>query len=172
MGGQISRENGKKGGRPKGSLNKLTLEKRKIKEEYQKKVMQAAEPLFASQLHLATGQKFLFKIRKKPILKKGKVTGYAPLPPKLVTDPVEIEHFLLRLIGQEELEKGPGATYYFITTKEPNVNAIRDMLDRTFDKASQPIKGEGEGGAIEVNVNEISFRGYGKASNKSKARRK
>lgn len=165
---EVAQRNGKLGGRPPGSLNKLTLEKMKVKEQYQRKVMQAAERLFGSQLHLAVGQTFLYKIRKKPIMSKGKVSRYESLPPKLVTDPEEIEQFLMGHTGQTEVDKGPGATYYFLTTKEPSAAAIRDMFDRTLDKASQPHVGDPEH-PIEVNVNQITFKRYGKNSKGAKS---
>jgi len=139
---ETSKENGKLGGRPKGSKSKATLEKEAVLRVFREKVLRSASVLYNSQLHRATGQTFLYKIPKVPIIdSKGKVTGYKNGKPKLITEQWEIEDYLNGIVdeGNMEDEKDPNATYYFITAKEADNKSIDSMLDRTFGKAPQAI---------------------------------
>ena len=129
--------NGKLGGRPKGKKTEATLEKEKVLAAFKERTMQVADVLLNSQLTLAKGQTFLYKIEKywegsgkNRILRKKK--------PQIVTAQWEIEDYLEGKIESGE-EDDYEATYYFITTKEPNNNAIDSLLDRAFGKASQSI---------------------------------
>lgn len=141
---EINRENGKKGGRRKGKLLPKTLEKMAVINAFKDKVMQSADVLFRSQLHLAVGLSYLYKIEKDVVTgpKGGKT--YVKRRPELVTSQMEIENYLMGLCeeGDPDDENDPAATYYFITTRPPDNKAIDSMLDRTFDKASQPLKGD------------------------------
>lgn len=125
--------NNHKGGRPKGSKDKATIEKERVLAEYRKKIMQHADILFKNQMHLAQGVSYLYKFVK------GKQK------PQLVTDPKEIEQYILTEMG-EKIEKedkiDKSAVYYFITTDKPDNRAIDSMLDRTFGRATQPIGGD------------------------------
>lgn len=169
-----AKENGKKGGRPKGSVSAVTLERNKVLEGIRQRVMQKADFLFDKQLQLAAGQQFLYKIEKEFIktgeLKNGKDKGYYKNKrPKLVTDEWEIRAYLENLVdkanGDIEDEFDPAATYYFITTKEPSNQALDSMLDRTFGRATQPVSGE-DGGAIEVTVVKYATEAAKKAEQK------
>lgn len=144
MAGKASVENGKKGGRPKGRKSDATLEKEAILREYRQKILQSADILFGSQLHLARGMTYLYKIEKE--LQVGPKGGkkYVKSKPQLVTEQWEIESYLMGKVeeGDEDDENDPNATYYFITTKDPDNRAIDSMLDRTFGKATQPIGGD------------------------------
>lgn len=144
MAGKSSRQNGKKGGRPKGAKSQTTLVKEAVLREFRNKVLQAADVLFNSQLHVATGQTFLYKIEKE--LQIGPKGGkkYIRSKPKLVTDQWEIENYLMGKYeeGDAEDEDDPNATYYYLTTQQPDNKAIDSLLDRTFGKASQPIAGD------------------------------
>jgi hypothetical protein len=142
MAGKASIENGKKGGRPKGTKNPETLLRESVLKEFRNKVMESADVLFNSQLHLARGQTYLYKIEKE--LQIGPKGGkkYVSSKPKIVTSTAEIESYLRGLIrdGDMEDENDPNATYYFLTTKEPDNRAIDSMLDRAFGKSSQSIE--------------------------------
>lgn len=119
MAGNVSRENGRKGGRPQGSKTQATVEKEATLAAFKEKVRNSADVLYRSQMTLAIGQTYLYKVippDKKPIL---------------VTDTEEIEAFL-----REEVTEG---TYYFLTTKDPDNKAIDSLLDRTYGKAQQNI---------------------------------
>lgn len=146
MAGTASITNGKKGGRPKGKKNKATLEKEAILREYRQKVLESADILFGSQLHLARGQTYLYKIEKE--LQIGPKGGkkYIKSKPKLVTEQWEIESYLMGHIvdGDADDDQDPDSTYYFLTTKDPDNRAIDSMLDRTFGRATQPLSSDPE----------------------------
>jgi hypothetical protein len=148
MPGDASRENGKRGGRPKGSRSKATLEREAVLAAFRERAMRIADILLDSQLTLAKGQTFLYKIEKEKV--KGPKGGisYQRKRPELVTDQWEIESYLEGLIeeGDADNDQDPGATYYFITTKEPNNMAIDSILDRTFGKSVSRTELSGPGG--------------------------
>ena len=139
MAGNASKENGKKGGRPIGSKSASTLEKEKVLAEVRQRIMRKADRLLDAQSSIAQGQQFLYKIEKTKVTgPKGGIT-YRNERPKLVDAQWEIQSYLDGLVeeGDMEDENDPAATYYFITTKEPNNMAIDSMLDRTFGRAVQ-----------------------------------
>lgn len=140
--------NNHKGGRPKGSKDKATIERERILAEYRNKIMQHANILFKNQMHLAQGVSYLYKFVK------GKQKA------QLVEDPKEIEQYILSEMGQviqkeDKLDKE--AQYYFITTEKPDNRAIDSMLDRTFGRATQPIGGDKEH-PLEIEGINISIR--------------
>lgn len=151
----IAQQNGKKGGRPKGAKNAKTLEKEAVLAEYRSKIMQSADVLFNSQLHLATGQTYLFKIEKRVVeTVKGK-KRYENKLPKRVTAEWEIRDYLQGLCeeGDMDNEWDPAATYYFITAKDADNKAIDSMLDRSFGKSMQRVEmGGPDGSPITVNL--------------------
>ena len=149
-----SKENGKLGGRPKGRKNDATLERERVLKAVHQRTLQAADMLLDAQLVLARGQQYLFKIEKyhQTIVgnkgKKSKVLKSKP--PKLVTDPFEIREYLEEEIAKEEgaeKENDPEATYYFITTKDPDIRAIEAMFKRTFGNSIKPVALNEEDGA-------------------------
>lgn len=144
----IARENGKKGGRPKGKKSAKTLEREAVLRAFRERAMRSADLLFDAQLSLAKGQTFLYKIEKE--LQIGPKGGkkYVNSKPKLVTNQNEIEGYLEGLVndGDMEDENDPNATYYYLTTKEPSNYAADSLLDRTFGKATQRLEHTGEGG--------------------------
>ena len=142
-------------GRPKGAFNVKTLEQRLIKKDFDQRVMRISQKLFASQASLALGQQFLFKIDKEFVKtgtkKNGDDNGYwKNLPPKLVTDQFEIESYLESLAnGDIDDDQSPDKVYYFITTKEPNNNAVDSLLNRVHGKPKE---------SIEMNVEVFSLK--------------
>lgn len=143
--------NGKKGGRPLGAKTLAALERDIVLKEFKDKVMHSVNVLFNAQLHIATGQTYLYKIEKELQigLKGGK--KYVNSSPTLVINPDEIETYLQGLIdcGNMEAKDDPNPTYYYITTKDPDNKAIDSLLDRTFDKPKQAV-GMEHVGEIEV----------------------
>lgn len=135
-------------GRPKGKKNKSTLEKESILRAFKERVLRSSDILFNSQITLARGQMFLYKIEKEKVVGPKGGVSYRSAKPVFVTNQQEIEDYLEGLItsGDEDDPKDPNATYYFITTKEPNNQAIDSMLDRTFGKPKQSLEVGGEGG--------------------------
>jgi len=144
MPGNQSRENGKKGGRPKGTKNPETLMREEVLKNFRQKTMEVSDHLFSSQLALARGRSFLYKIEKY-YKGAGKERRLVKKPPKLVTDQWEIEAYLGMLVEEGELND-PQATYYFIVTREPNIKAIDSLLDRAFGKPVQSINFSDEEG--------------------------
>lgn len=129
MAGKASVQNGKKGGRPKGSLNKVTLEKRAVLDAFNQRVMLQADALFNAQFSLAVGTQKVFRIDETED-DKGKVKREHVL----VTDPDEIKALL------DEHDGGNGevdGSYYYITTAMPDNRAIDSMLNRTFGKPTE-----------------------------------
>lgn len=123
-------------GRKKGSKSKNTLEKEIVLKELKLKHMKAVDVLFNAQMSLAVGQTFLYKFT------------YDNKKPQLVTDQTEIERYLQGEIAEAdpEDEKDKRPTYYFLTTKEPNNQAIDSIYDRAFGKSIQAIELGGPGG--------------------------
>lgn len=140
------RENGPKGGRPKGSQNKETLIRREILRGVHQRLMRAADLLLDAQFTIALGQTFLYKIEKyyeKTKDKNGKdVKVLRQRPPKQVTSEIEIRQYIeseLRKQNGESDPSSPEDDFYFITAKEPDNSAIKDMFSRVFGKSIQPV---------------------------------
>lgn len=155
MAGDTSRNNGKKGGRPKGSKSKATLEKEAALAEFRAKVVQSADLIFQSQMALVRGYSYLYKIEKRRVVKKlGKgqtEVTYVPQPPKLVTGQWEIESYLQGLVEEGDMHDyaDPSATYYYIVTKDPSNAAAESLLNRTFGSSTQKMDITSEGEKLE-----------------------
>lgn len=161
MAGNASRENGKKGGRPKGSKSASTIEREAVLAAFRDRVARNADILFDAQLTLARGQTFLYKIEKEWV-DTGKGKGfYRKKKPRIVTAQWEIESYLEGEVseGDPDDDQDPAATYYFLTTKEPSNFAIDSLLDRAFGKSKQTTELTGkDGGPIKVEGVEIAVR--------------
>lgn len=140
MPGDSARFNGKKGGRPKGKKSQATLEKEAVLAAYRQRVLSFTDTLLNAQLTLARGMTYLYKITKKNI-GTARNPRYVNEKPALVTSQVEIEAYLEKQIEEGDMydEKDPAATYYFLTTKDPDGSAIDSMMNRTFGKAVQAL---------------------------------
>ncbi len=144
---QPKRKGGKRAGagRKPGVKTKVVLEREATLKAFRERAMKHADILFNSQITIARGQTFLYKIEKELIIgpKGGKT--YRSKKPELVTSQYEIEMYLEGLIeeGDKDDENDRRATYYFLTTKEPNNNAIDSLLDRTFGKSAQSLEIKG-----------------------------
>ena len=144
---KTSVENGKKGGRPVGTVSAETLLKKKVMEEYRQKVLKSAEVLFNSQLLIATGQTYLYKIEKEEIIGPKGGKSYRNKKPELVTAPWEIEAYLQGLAeGDVDDDSDPNAAYYFISARSPDNKAIDSLLDRGLGKVAQAIVTENDEG--------------------------
>ena len=138
---KTSKVNGKKGGRKKGKKNPETLEREAVLKEFRLRAMKSADVLFNAQLHIATGQTFLYKIEKTKLIGTKGGVSYKPERPKLVTDTWEIEHYLNGALidGDIDNKSDPSATYYYLTSKEPDNKAIEALLDRSLGKTQQNV---------------------------------
>lgn len=137
-------------GRKKGSKKPETLERERILAAFRQRAMQAADVLFNAQLSLARGQQFLYKITKKRVVGPKGGIHYESQKPKLVTSQWEIEALLEHRVESGDMHDSadPSATYYFLTTKEPDNKAIDSLLDRSLGKPAQPLSGP-DGGPME-----------------------
>lgn len=140
-------------GRKKGGKNAATLEKEAVYAAYRQRVMQNADLLLDSQLHLAKGLTYLYKIEKKKKVGPRGGVSYEAQRPVLVTDPEEMRAYIEGTLveGDAEDENDPGATYYYLTAKDPDNRAIDSMLDRSFGKAISTVQGP-DGGPVQVTV--------------------
>lgn len=151
---RINAENGAKGGRPKGSLSKRTLNKMKVQKRIEQRYMRVADAIATAQIHIATGQTFLYKIEKEWIKTGTKKTGkgddaviedtgyWRSKKPVQVTSQFEIETYLERVVDEENGEAEPyeeGETYFFITAKEPNNEALKDIQNRVYGKPKETL---------------------------------
>ena len=125
----------------KGKKLPKTLEKEAILKAYQQRVMRSTDRLLNYQFSLARGSTYLFKIEKEVLIGPKGGRSYRSKKPVLVTDEKEILMYLEgNLIeGDKDNDKDPASTYYYITAKDPDPTAIKDMLDRTFGKPAQGI---------------------------------
>lgn len=125
-------------GRPKGKLNKSTLEAMAVKKKYLQRIRKNADRLFNAQFSLATGTQMLFVIHTDSKGRRGK--------PELVTDVDIISRFLDENEGMDgsmkinDYSEGSACDdYFFLTTKLPDSKTITDMLDRALGKPDQKL---------------------------------
>lgn len=116
-------------GRPKGSRNAETIEKRGVERIIQKRRLRVADRLFNAQFRAAEGVHFVYRIDRIPVGKGFREEHV------LVTSPEEIKMFLDSQLPNAEAGETDG--YYYITTEKPDVKALIDMADRTFGKPVQ-----------------------------------
>lgn len=151
-----ARINGKKGGRPKGVKTLAVLKREEVMEKWRQRVFKFADNLLDSQVTLARGQMFLYRIDKEYVL-TGKGKGFwRKMRPVQVQEEEEIRGFIEREAdgtNPVEDDSESGSSYYYITAKEPSNQAIDSMLDRAGGKAvaTTQIQGAG-GGALEVKI--------------------
>jgi len=119
-------------GRKKGSKS---LEKEKVMKELRERIMKNANSLFNAAKSSAVGNQYLYKIETKY---EGKRRIRSK--PILVTNKQEIEDYIDSLGEEIEDRDEDDNVYYFISTKEPNVQAIRDLMDRAFGRATEHIE--------------------------------
>lgn len=124
-------------GRKKGGMNKATKEKKIVEEEFKQRVLNSAHKLLNSQMNLAEGCQFLYKIEQEED-EEGHVRRKKP---ELVTSQAEIEEYLSG--DNDDPEK-----YFYVTTEKPDNKALDSLFDRVFGKVPQAIQGTGENGEI------------------------
>lgn len=131
-------------GMKRGQKTKKVLEREKVMGALTQRILKIADGILDKQLVLVKGQQFLYKIEKERAGGTAKSPIYRSKPPELVESEGEIRGYLENLAendGQYTLEdpNDPSATYYFITTKEPDNRAIDSLLNRVFGKATDHI---------------------------------
>lgn len=122
-------------GMKKGTKHKVTIEREKILEMAKDIVAGRAKRLIDTQSILALGTIKVFVIRshwegtgKNKRLVKGK--------PEIVNNDDEIAAALDAEFGDGESPNDENS-YYFVMTVAPDNQAIKDLLDRTFGKATE-----------------------------------
>lgn len=138
-------------GRPKGRLNKTTLEAMEVKREYLDKVRRNADQLFNAQFSVAKGTQMLFVIKTDSKGNRRK--------PEIVTDPEIISNFLEENEGMDGSLGSDDSEYFFLTTRSPDSRTISDMLDRAIGKPEQQLdlttKGESINPYASLTVEEL-----------------
>lgn len=121
-------------GRPKGSVSKKTMDEKMAEDYIRKRVMRSLPKIMDSQMNLARGCQYLFKLKKVFDEKKG--IWYVPKFSKaqIVKDKNEIADYI-----SGEFEGREDCDYYFITSDKPDNKALDSLLDRTLGKATQNI---------------------------------
>lgn len=119
------------GGRPKGSKNKATLEKQKVAEAFNQRVMANANALFNAQLTLAVGSQKVFRVDETGEGKSKKREHV------LVTDADEIKVLLDEHDGRNGVVDG---VYYYFSDVLPDNRAIDSMLNRAIGKPKESIE--------------------------------
>jgi len=154
---KASRENGKKGGRPKGTKQPETLMRDRVLAEFRQKAMRAAGVLFNRQLKLAEGHMFLYKIEKEVLIGPKGGKKIVPKKPVRVVDEWEIEQYLNGLTDDGDISE-PEDTYYYITTEKGDNRALDSLLDRALGKSANVVVTEDEkGNRLPISGNAITF---------------
>jgi hypothetical protein len=94
---EIARANGMKGGRPPGRKNQATLEREAALARFQERVRKSIDPLFDSQMTIARGCSYLFRVKK---------SKHKDEKPELVKDVEEIQGYL-----EGEFDEDPDYPY-------------------------------------------------------------
>ena len=138
---QASRENGKKGGHPKGQKNRRTLEREAVRRDLDLRILCAADRLFHAQLAHAEGCSYLFFRPSK---------GGRSV---LIRDPETIRRYFDGELPRAD-EKGE-AGHYFVATERPSAEAADRLLNRALGKPVESLKHEhtgADGRPIEVRI--------------------
>jgi hypothetical protein len=142
------------GGRPRGSLNKATLEQRKVLDAFNQRVMAKADALFNAQLTLAVGSMKVFRIDETEGDGGKKKREHVH-----VTDSEEIKTLL------DEHDGSPGVVdgvYYYFQEVAPDNKAIEAMLNRALGRAAETVKHENpDGSPLLTPIAEALMKVYG-----------
>ncbi len=118
-------------GRKPGGKNKATLEKQKVQEAFNQRVLKQADALFNAQLALAIGSIKVFRIDEEEDAK-----GNIKRIHTLVTDADEIKEVLDTHEGGAGMV---GESYYFVSDVMPQNIAVESMLNRTLGKPKDSV---------------------------------
>jgi hypothetical protein len=113
-------------GRPAGTKNEKTLEKAAARELVRQMITERLEPLLAAQIDNAVGIRHL--IMRDP--NTGKFE---------------------RITNVEQIDEGLRTGAFWIYTKDPNVQAFTDLLNRCIDKPAEHVEVSGaDGSPLEI----------------------
>lgn len=129
-------------GRPKGKLNRATLDAIKVNKEFNQRIMKHADDLFNAQFDLAVGEKVLM-VKVKERDSKGKVIRVYH---EIVTDKETIKQYLDNEEGLGDYEDiNDDEHYYYITTKPANNQALDSLVNRALGKVADKLEVDGTG---------------------------
>lgn len=115
-------------GRPEGKLGPKKIEEKNAMKYIRERVVSNIEPLVNTQLNLARGVTYLYKVVETGKGEKKKRETIR------VTDEWEIKNYLDG-VYENEID----GAYYYITTKPADNKALDSLLDRVFGRAKQTI---------------------------------
>jgi hypothetical protein len=124
-------------GRPKGSMSETNRLKLEALNHYKRRVARLTDSLLNKQLSLAEGRQYLYKVVVTNEGEKNERREHV-----LVTDPDEILKYF-----NEEVDPD---TYYYMTTKDPDVRALKDILERAYGKPEQSVDLTSDGNEIKI----------------------
>lgn len=126
MPGDTSRDNGRRGGRPAGSLNVATIDKALLREELRRYVQPHIQDMVDAQINHAKGVSYM--ILRNP---DGTFTR--------ATD-----------VKQIDAACALGESAFKIFTQAPNTQAFTDLMNRTLDKPAEQEMSVKISGELEV----------------------
>ena len=121
------------GGKKKGDRHKKSIAVEAALETYKQEMLRELKPILTSQLQSAKG---LFVVLRRGLIKGKNGKLYRGGQLEQVKDQDEIE----RLLNSE----GQGEDWHIITSREPNIPALKDILDRVFGKPQETIEHKGD----------------------------
>lgn len=123
---RLNNPNFQKRGRKKGQLMQKTIDTMKAKKKLDQKFLRAIAPIAEAQISLARGLSFLYKVHTNE-------KGIRSRPEK-ITDESVIESYL-----SGDLDDNDENDFYYITTTEPNNQAIDSIFNRVFGKPKETV---------------------------------
>lgn len=121
------------------------ISEEEVEDLFKKRVALHSNAILNSLMNAALGEKYLYKI----VMTVGK-NGKSYKKHVRVTDPEEIQYYLDNPLETEN------ETYYYISTKEPDINAANSLIDRFMGRPTTKVVGpkgpDGEEGPIKVIV--------------------
>lgn len=129
-------QSGNPAGKPVGTKNGATLEREAVSEAVKQRILNAADNILTAQMVLARGQSYLYRIDKTEVIGPKGGISYKQERPVIVEDPGEILEYLA---GDYDDNTERGASYYYISTKEPSNQAIDSMFNRALGKATDVV---------------------------------
>lgn len=127
MGGEASRRNGKKGGRPKGSKDPHTLERELARHELQRRIIAQSGPVFDAYLERAKGVWVMVEFDADGL-------------PQRVRDSKRVDAILA------DKTKRAGKDYVFVETHTPDAKILLDVVARLDGKPTERVEVTGPGG--------------------------
>lgn len=142
-----NRKNALKAGRKKGKKTLKAMQREEALNHFRERTIKVTDILFDSQLSIAKGLQYLFRIDKEFVKtgtsKKGEQRGFwRAKKPVQVTSPEEMRQFLEDefVNGDVQDEFDESASFYFLTAVPPNNQAIDSLMDRTHGRAKSELE--------------------------------